>query len=422
MKESPLNTEKALKLKRHRRVASALLLLMLVLYLLAIYYMEQVPELVWLKAFAEAGMIGGLADWFAVTALFRHPLGIPIPHTAIIPLKKNTIGKSLGTFVSSNFLSPKELTAKSAEFQIIQKACLWLSEEENSHKLAGSITYTLPHALDFLKENQAHQNVAQQIFSSLKKTDAKNGIDQLVDWLLKDERYKTKLSPFLTQIAYALSANKDIIDAAVKNNAPLANVPLVRKISRSIAGGLSGKAAENLEDALIDASKNHDSTVWEAVRDIILKLKDQLQENPEMGEQLNTIKNQWLGDTQSTQLANSLWEKLEKSLDHDLASFEPKSTKQVALLLRGLGNALLKDPELALSLETSVMTQLQPLLTSLSLKVEALIGDTVRGWDSKEFAEKLEVQVGADLQFIRINGTIIGGILGLILHALEGLF
>lgn len=417
-----LNSEKNRKLRKFRYIASAILLLMLAFYILAVCYREQYPGLEWLKAFAEAGMIGGLADWFAVTALFRHPLGIPIPHTAIIPSKKNVIAKSLATFISTNFLSTDNLVSKAQDLKLVDKGIHFLEAPENVEKIASSITAVLPNLLDTLKNQQTHEAVTTQIFAQLKQLDASSTIDKLVNWLLEEERYKSKLSPFLTQLALALSANKEVIDTAARDNAPLAKVPILRRISQSLAEGMTGKAAVNIEEALIDASSNPDSPVWNTVAEMLQKLQVQLKESEDMQQQLNTLRDQWLSQQNSSALANNLWEMLGEKLAIDLDSSNPKSAQEVANIINSLTQSLVDDPALKKKLESFLFQKFQLLISNISPKVETMIIDTVQGWDPHSFSSKLETQVGADLQYIRINGTIIGGILGIIIHTIELLF
>ena len=417
-----LNSEKNRKLRKFRYIASAILLLMLAFYILAVCYREQYPGLEWLKAFAEAGMIGGLADWFAVTALFRHPLGIPIPHTAIIPSKKNVIAKSLATFISTNFLSTDNLVSKAQDLKLVDKGIHFLEAPENVEKIASSITAVLPNLLDTLKNQQTHEAVTTQIFAQLKQLDASSTIDKLVNWLLEEERYKSKLSPFLTQLALALSANKEVIDTAARDNAPLAKVPILRRISQSLAEGMTGKAAVNIEEALIDASSNPDSPVWNTVAEMLQKLQVQLKESKDMQQQLNTLRDQWLSQQNSSALANNLWEMLGEKLAIDLDSSNPKSAQEVANIINSLTQSLVDDPALKKKLESFLFQKFQLLISNISPKVETMIIDTVQGWDPHSFSSKLETQVGADLQYIRINGTIIGGILGIIIHTIELLF
>lgn len=417
-----LNSDKIRKLRKFRYIASAILLLMLTFYIIAVSYRHQYPWLEWLKAFAEAGMIGGLADWFAVSALFRHPLGIPIPHTAIIPSKKNVIAKSLATFISTNFLSTDNLVSKAQDLKLIDHSIHFLESPENVKKIATSISATLPKLLNTLKEQKTHEAVATHIFTHLKELDPSSSIDKLVDWLLEEERYKTKLSPFLTQLALALSANKEIIDTAARDNAPLAKVPVLRRISQNIAEGMSGKATINIEEALTDASSNPESSVWSTVAEMLQKLQLQLRESQDMQQQLSTLRDQWLNEQNSSVLANNLWDILGKKLANDLDSSNPTSTEEITNIINSLTRSLAGDALLKKKLESFLFQKFQLLMSQISPKVETIIINTVQEWDSHSFSSKLETQVGADLQYIRINGTVIGGILGIIIHTIELLF
>ena len=401
-----------------RLAAAGILALMAGLYIFSRSYQDQWPWLEWLRAFSEAGMVGGLADWFAITALFRHPLGLPIPHTAIIPREKDRIGAALAQFVRGNFLTADLICKQAKELKIIQRTASWMTQPKKAHQLAGQALHMLPTALDTLEKNNTHKIITGKLTEQLRSIELHQISSQLLSWMLSGNRYRQLLAPVLAHLASALASNKERIEEAAGKKAPLTKVPLLGRISRAIAEDFSERTADNIEAKLIAASQDETEPLWDIIHEQIIAAQGQFQSNPELKTQLETIRDQWLENPQSGELADRLWSQIRETLQRDLAAETPKSIDHLSSVIIAIGSSVEKNPDLAQKIENTLLEGIEQILTKHGTHIETMIRQTIEEWDANTLMEKLEHQVGPDLQFIRINGTLIGGLVGLSLHGI----
>ena len=414
--DDPLPTNH--RLIRMRVAATGILAVMASLYVFARSYQDTWQWLEWLRAFSEAGMVGGLADWFAVTALFRHPLGLPIPHTAVIPREKDRIGKALAQFVRGNFLTSDRICKQVRELKLIQRMAHWMASPEQANKLAQQSIETIPTMLDSLEEHDAHRRITSRVIDQLRTLQPNDVGGSLLTWLLSDNRYRQLLAPALAQLATALAANKLRIEEVAGSKAPLQKVPFLGKLSKAIAEDISERATGSIEEKLIAASHDPENPLWDIIQEQIIAAQHQLSTNPELASQLENIRDQWLDAPQSAQLADRLWLQLRQSLDHDLSRDRPKSIEHLSTAVVSLGNNLDQNPDLARNIESILLESIAQILDQHGEHIESMIRQTIEEWDPDTLMKKLEQQVGPDLQYIRINGTLIGGLVGIALHAI----
>ncbi|MEJ6702319.1 MAG: DUF445 domain-containing protein [Akkermansiaceae bacterium] len=404
------------RLTRMRMAATGILAVMAGLYVFSRSYHDTWPWLEWLRAFSEAGMIGGLADWFAVTALFRHPLGLPVPHTAVIPQEKDRIGKALAQFVRGNFLTADRICKQVSELKLIQRLAHWMSSPEQAEKLARQTVETIPTLLDSLEKHDSHHRIASRLIDQLRTIHPNDVSGKLLAWLLSENRYRQILAPLLVQIAEALEFNKERIEEAAGRKAPLQKIPLIGKLSKALAEDISDRATGNAGEKLIAASKDPNEPLWDIIHEQIIATQAQLSTNPELASQLEAIRDQWLDDPQSSELADRLWKQLRQSIDHDLTRDTPHSIKHLSTAVVSLGNNLGANPQLAGNIETLLLEGIAQILDQHGEHLETMIRQTIEEWDPDTLMAKLEQQVGPDLQYIRINGTLIGGFVGILIH------
>ncbi len=417
MAEDSSIDEKSKKLKRMRFFAGLILLVMVVMYAVARTYEEEYSWMVWLRAFAEAGMVGGLADWFAVTALFRHPLGLPIPHTAVIPRGKDRIGKSFAEFIHGNFLTAERICDQAKSLRVVPRMAQWMVQQDNADRLAKQVVQTIPVALNAMEKYEAHQRMTQKLLDQLKVIKPDEVIGKLTKWLLSENRYRHVLAPLLAQMAKAISSNKASINNAAGENAPLSKVPLLGSVSRALAESMSGRATGNMEESLIAASEDDSNELWDSIELQLTNLQTYLSENDELRCQLGEIRDQWLVNQQSGELADRLWKEIRASLDRDLSSDKPQTVAQLAELILSMGSSIEQNEELSNNIEKILLEGVADILNQHGAHLQTMIRNTIEEWDADTLMYKLENQVGSDLQFIRINGTLIGGVVGLTLHA-----
>lgn len=395
-------------LKRMKRNALALLGVAVLLFIIAIYF--KIPML---QAFSEAAMVGGIADWFAVVALFRHPLGIPIWHTAIIPTKKNEIGENLGNFVSEEFLDREKLEVKLDEFNFASKASDWLSQEENADNIANAVAVNvIPGILKAIKDEDIKRFIQVQFKEKLEGVNFGNWVAVALEPLQKGDLKDQMLTNLLEVMSDELTNNKDLIRQKVKASTPFLSFGLADK---SITEGVFN----GLQDFLNEA-KNPDSEVRIKIDEYIFNFLEKVKNSEEMRIKINDMILNFVGKKEVQDYINGIWDEIKLSITTDLEKGDDSSIKKsVSNLIQVFGNGLKEDAVMSNKINNFIKIDLLSVLLNNKKVIGDLISSTVKSWDGKEVSEKLELEIGKDLQYIRINGTLVGGFIGLIIYGVE---
>ncbi len=398
-------------LKKMKRNALSLLGIAVLLFIIAIYY--KIPIL---QAFSEAAMVGGIADWFAVVALFRHPLGIPIWHTAIIPTKKNEIGENLGNFVSEEFLNREKLEIKLDEFNFATKASEWLSQEENAAKIANVVAVNvIPGILRTIKDEDVKRFIQVQFKEKMEGINFGNWVAVALEPLQKGDLKNQMLSNLLEVMSDELTNNKDLIRQKVKASTPLLSFGLADK---SITEGVFN----GLQDFLNEAKKP-ESTVRLKIDEYIFDFLEKVKNSEEMRVKINDMILGFVGKKEVQDYINGIWDEIKLSITNDLDKGDQSSIKNsISNLIQTFGNGIKEDPIMIDKINNFIKDDLLSVLLNNKKVIGDLISSTVKSWDGKEVSEKLELEIGKDLQYIRINGTLVGGIIGLIIYGVEQLY
>lgn len=402
------------KIKALRKMqASALALLgfAVLLFIIAIYF--KIPIL---QAFSEAAMVGGIADWFAVVALFRHPLGIPIWHTAIIPTKKNEIGENLGNFVSEEFLNREKLEIKLDEFNFASKASEWLSEEENADKIANVVAVNIvPGILKTIKDEDVRRFIQAQFKEKLEGINFGDWVAVALEPLQKGDLKNQMLTNLLEVMSSELTNNKDLIRQKVKASTPFLSFGLADK---SITEGVFN----GLHDFLNEAKKP-DSAVRQKIDEYIFNFLEKVKNSEEMRIKINDMILNFAGKKEVQDYINGIWDEIKLSITNDLNKGDESSIKNsVSGLIQTFGNGIKEDTIMIDKINNFIKNDLLSVLLNNKKVIGDLISSTVKSWDGKEVSEKLELEIGKDLQYIRINGTLVGGIIGLVIYGVEQLY
>lgn len=395
-------------LKKMKRNASMLLGAAVILFIIAIYF--KIPML---QAFSEAAMVGGIADWFAVVALFRHPLGIPIWHTAIIPTKKNEIGENLGNFVSEEFLNREKLEIKLDEFNFATKASDWLSQEENANKIADAIALNIiPGILKTIKDEDIKRFIQVQFKEKLEAINFGDWVALALEPLQKGNVKDELLTNILEVMSSELANNKDLIRKKVKQSTPFLSFGLADKsISEGIFNGLQ---------EFLDEAKKPQSEIRFKIDEYIHDFLDKVKNSEEMRVKINNMIVGFAGKKEVQDYINGIWDEIKLSITNDLEKGDESSIKKnIASLIQGFGNGLKEDSIMVAKINNFIKNDLLSVLLNNKKVIGDLISSTVKSWDGKEVSEKLELEIGKDLQYIRINGTLVGGIIGLIIYGVE---
>ena len=395
-------------LKKMKANALSLLGVAVLLFIIAIYF--KIPIL---QAFSEAAMVGGIADWFAVVALFRHPLGIPIWHTAIIPTKKNEIGENLGNFVSEEFLNREKLEIKLEEFNFATKASEWLSQEENANKIADAVAMNIiPGVLKTIKDEDIKRFIQVQFKEKLEAINFGDWVALALEPLQKGNVKDQLLTNLLEVMSSELANNKDLIRKKVKASTPFLSFGLADK---SISEGVFNGLAEFLDEA-----KNPESAVRIKIDDYIADFLEKVKNSEEMRIKINNLILGFAGKKEVQDYINGIWDEIKLSISNDLEKGDESSIKKnISSLIQGFGNGIKEDPVMIDKINNFIKNDLLSVLLNNKKVIGDLISSTVKSWDGKEVSEKLELEIGKDLQYIRINGTLVGGLIGLVIYAVE---
>lgn len=403
--------DKVRALRKMKRSALALLGVAVLLFIIAIYF--KIPML---QAFSEAAMVGGIADWFAVVALFRHPMGIPIWHTSIIPTKKNEIGENLGNFVSEEFLDREKLEIKLDEFNFATKASDWLSQEENANKVADAIALNIiPGVLKTIKDEDIKRFIQVQFREKLEAINFGDWVALALEPLQKGNVKDQLLTNLLEVMSGELSDNKDLIRKKVKQSTPFLSFGLADKsISEGIFNGLQ---------EFLDEAKNPDSAVRIKIDEYISDFLNKVKSSEEMRIKINNLIVGFAGKKEVQDYINGIWDEIKLSITNDLEKGEKSSIREnIAGLIQKFGNGLKEDAIMVDKINNFIKNDLLSVLLNNKKVIGDLISSTVKSWDGKEVSEKLELEIGKDLQYIRINGTLVGGFIGLVIYGVEWIY
>jgi uncharacterized membrane-anchored protein YjiN (DUF445 family) len=399
-------------LYRMKVMAAALLAAMLITLVLATAFTPTYPALHWVRAFCEAAAVGAVADWFAVVALFRQPLGLPIPHTAIIPRNKNRIGESLGVFIQHNFLTPAHVVRKLKERNLAAALGRWLTVPVNSKSVAHSACALVPGMLNALRDDDVARLFDRAVFPGLERVDLAGAAGNLLDLLTAHGRSQELLERALMPIEDWIVAHRDFLLQKFGETSKYTPEFVDRYIVDRLVAGVVRLLHETAQDPQHELRLQFDL----GLRNFIEKLKT----SPEYKARAEELKRDLLARLQQQAVYRELWSALESRLWADLESEHSALREQATRFFVGMGESLLLDAPLRDKVNAWLIRTIEDLMLRHGHQVSLLIAEVVRDWDAEQVAEKIESEIGKDLQFIRINGTIVGGVAGVVLHALTG--
>ncbi|MFK4851517.1 DUF445 domain-containing protein [Microbacterium sp. ZW T6_19] len=412
---SPADQERRRALQRMKAVALGALIFMALAFVIAFALQQRVEWLAYVRAAAEGGMVGALADWFAVTALFRHPLGIPIPHTAIIPTRKDEIGRTLGEFVETNFLEASVVRTKLSSTPIAQRAGEWLAQPVHAERVGN--------------EGAA---IATAILNALSDDDVRDLITDLAREHLVDPEWGTPAGVWLERIVQA-DAHHGAVDLAVDSIATWLDANAVAfngLISRRLPSWVPKLAHRFVDDTAyneavrfihaVQGDPQHPARL--AIDGYLARLADNLQHDPATRAKLENAKSTLFDSPRVGALAAEAWNTAKNGLLAALADRDSGLRRRIAQALQEVGERLTTDSALQHRVDTWVSDAAVFVVDRYRHDIASIITDTVERWDPAETTEKIELMVGRDLQYIRLNGTIVGALAGLtifsIAHAL----
>ena len=405
-------------LTRAKRLALGLLLLVTVVFV-GSHFLEQTLAVRCLQAVAEAAMVGALADWFAVSALFRH---IPIPwvqrHTAIIPRNKDRIGDNLAVFVRDRFLDPVSLVALLRRHDAAQSLADWLGAAGNSQLLGRQLARLALAGLELVQDRQVERLLTQTLRSVLAQVDFSRSLAVVLQALTQDGRHQAVLDDVLRRLSTVLEQTDThhLVAEAIVQWLKREH-PLKEKLLPTDWLGDKGAelAAQALASLLHDIAHNPQHRMREAFDRAVQRLIVRLQEDPAYAQRAEQLRHYLLHDEKLAVYLRDTWRRMRQRLEADLADPQSHIARKLAGLGRGLSQALAQDAALRTSMNTRLEAWAQALAPEVSEFIARHIRETVQRWDAQELSALVEQHIGKDLQFIRINGTLVGGAIGLLL-------
>ena len=414
-------------LARMKAIALGLLLLAAALYALATHMVAAHPAWGYLAAFAEAAMVGAIADWFAVTALFRHPLGLPIPHTAIIPRKQARLGRNLADFICTHFLSTPQVLAKLEAFDAAARLAGWLRQPSNAEALGRQLVGIARYGIRALRDERVRRFIQRSATAKLREVDLAGLGGQLLDLLTHERRHQAMLDEVLAQLD-ALLQDEAVQQRIAAGLSSEFSALRFRLFGKDI--GLDEKAGQWSADKVV---RRVSALIGEISRDdqhelrgkfdtcvasVIAKLKA----DPDFRLKGEQIREQLLAHPAVAGYLRGLWDELVDWLQADLADADSTIRRRLIKLSLRLGEALAADEAMRRWLNDQLLEVAPSLVERHREDIRRYIAERVEKWNSDELVAQLEHNVGKDLQFIRINGTLVGGMVGLVLHGLTRLF
>ena len=404
--DSALDAERRSALRRMRSVAVGLLLLAATVYLLTL---DQDGFLGFVNAGAEASMVGAIADWFAVVALFKHPLGIPVPHTALIPKRKEMFGRGLGEFVGENFMNEDVVRSRVLEAQPARGAGDWLAQEDNAQRLVREAAYLTRLALEKVDEEDVEHVITRVLFPRFRSEPVSPLAGSLLAEVVADGAHHQVVDLVLDEAHRWLSGNADIFYDVVAERAPWW---APEALNEKVIGRLHAELLAWIEDIRDDPY--HRTRL--AFDELLTDLSEGLLHDPDTIARMERFKERVLDHPQVTATAVSLWNALRRSLLAALAEEDGELARWARREVLDLGRTLQQDAGLRARLDERAAGLAVFLVERYGQQITAVITTTVDEWDGREASRKIELHVGKDLQFIRINGTLVGGLVGVLIH------
>ena len=397
------------ELRRMKQLALVLLIGAAVVFVVARSLEDRHGWLGYVRAFAEAAMVGALADWFAVTALFRHPLGIPIPHTAIIPTRKDDIGRGLGEFVQQNFLTPDVLGEKIRAAKPAARGGAWLAEPANAVKVGGLLGRVVEAGSEVLRDDDIQAIIEHNLRDRVRGIAAAPLIGRLLHEAAGDGRIDVFVDAVLGKVESVLVANRSSLRHAFAGESPWW-VPMT----------IDNRVFERLFTGFVDlvgamrADRSHALRVslTAQLTDVVMRL----QSDPQLIARGEQLKEELLSHPALKPWIAEAWTKVKAEVVAQSADPGSELRLRVHAAVSDAGRRLLNDPSLSAKTDTWIERGVGSLVSQYGEELAGVISSTVERWDTAETVDRIETQIGRDLQFIRINGTVVGGLAGLVIY------
>lgn len=405
------------QLRKYKAFATGLFLLMAAIFIGTTLLQKKIDShwIGYVRAFSEAAMVGALADWFAVTALFRHPLGLPIPHTNLIENSKQRLGDNLGSFVVSNFLSPQNIRPYMMKLKISGFVGEWLGKEKNKDTLIKNLSDIVLDILNKLDDTAVSQFISKKVQEMTDDIRLNKIVGNGISYIIEKNDHQRIVTNLSSQIKNYILENDEMIKERVKKGSYTFIPSFVdNKIADKIANGLSDFFREIEEDPQHEIR----GLITQKIQEFSVDLK----EDPKWDEEFKNIKNDLLKGDKLNEYSNDIWISIKNTLRNELQEEQSSLKKYISKNLNEFSENLKTDESLQNKIDDWIRVTAYKYILRNTHQFGNLISSTVGNWQGKELSEKLELEVGKDLQFIRVNGTLVGGLVGLIIYTIAHFF
>ncbi len=400
--------EQLKQLAKIRRIATGLLLLMAVIFIFAKLFESVYSPLSFVRAFAEAAMVGALADWFAVTALFKRPLGLPIPHTAIIQRNKDRIGGSIANFLEHNFMTREVISEELRDVDFAAAAAHWLGSPDNSRDLSRQIVSAIPAFLRMIEDEDVGNFMQQRVASALKNVRFAPFLGELLAILKAGQQHQIIFDHLLEFVGRALEKNRPYIRQKIHDKSP-------RWIPKSVDEKFFERLLEEMNNILIEM-KEEDSEWRGRFENAADQLIDNLRTSPEYEGKIAGLIKDTLDHPLFRSYTTQVWQDVKGRLLQDAVAEDSHAVARLDQAIRAFAQALGQDQAVSDKLNHWLRAFATETIVNRRETIAELVKRVIRKWDAETISRKLELHVGKDLQYIRINGTLVGGMVGLLLH------
>ncbi len=411
---SPMDEVRRRGLVRMKIFATALLGLMAVIFVIAWSLQDRYPWLGYVRAAAEAGMVGALADWFAVTALFRHPLGLPIPHTAIIPTRKDAIGSSLSEFVATNFLNESVVREKLAQFSVASRIGGFLARPEGAERVTRELASALRGISNVLSDDQVADLLEQMARRKIAETKVGPPLGRIAEDVFGRGDHHPLVDFIVDRVYVWIRDNYTVVARVVAQRSPSWSPKFLDDM-------VADRIYREVEAFALAVRDDPDHQLRKALDTFLLEFAHDLQTDPDTMAKVDAIKDRIVDNAEVRTLAASAWDSVKKSLLAAAEDPESPLRRSARDGLMGLGERLVNDPATAAKVDGWAADAAGYLAANHARSITGIIDETIARWDGEATSRKIELQVGRDLQFIRINGTVVGALAGLAIYTVAQL-
>jgi uncharacterized membrane-anchored protein YjiN (DUF445 family) len=400
---------KQLRLDRMKRIATGLLLLVAAIFLVARLLERRYPWLEIVRATTEAAMVGALADWFAVTALFRRPLGLPIPHTAIVPTRKDRIGASLGGFVQNNFLAREPIVARLQTLGPARRIAEWLCRPASARTIATHVARALTGAVEVMRDEDVQALIDRSLVARIRTTRIAPLVGNVLSLVTSTDRHHELLDETLRLLDRVVQQNDELIRERVRAESPW-------WIPEAVDDRIHDRIVTAIENTIHAVSVDPDHPLRHRFDVAVRNFVERLRSSPEVIARGEELKEELLAHPGVREFSAAIWSDAKAAIVRYGERAAEGDERPIERGIASFGQAMLDDPELLAKVDGWIVEATLYVVEQFRTEVARFIAETVSAWDPEDTSRKIELAVGRDLQFIRINGTIMGAIVGLLLY------